>query len=44
MPWRWFLPNGKPFKSRSYLPFTFAIDKILVTIRLAEDGKRMGDT
>ena len=37
------MPNGKPFKSRSYLPFTFAIAKILVAIRLTENEKRMGD-
>ena len=32
----------KPLKIKSLLPFNFAITKICVTIRLAEDGARMG--
>ena len=35
--------DGKPLRSRSYLSFNFAIAKICVAIRLAKDGKRMGD-
>ena len=32
----------KPVKIKSSLPFNFAITKICVAIRLAEDGTRMG--
>ena len=43
MSWKCLVPNDKPLKSRSYLPFNFAIAKIRVAVRLAEDRKRMGD-
>ena len=32
----------KPLKIKSFLPFDFAVTKICVAIRLAEDGTRMG--
>ena len=32
----------KPIKLKSFLPFNFAITKICVAIRLAEDGTRLG--
>ena len=35
--------TGKRLRSRSYPSFNFAIAKICVAIRLAKDGKRMGD-
>ena len=41
MSWRCLVPNGKSFKSRFYLPFNFAIDKIRVAILIAEDRKEL---
>ena len=35
--------TGRPLRSRSYLSFNFAIAKVGVAIRLAKDGKTMGD-
>ena len=32
----------KPLKIKSFLPFNFAVTKICVAMRLAEDGTRMG--
>ena len=32
----------KSLKIKSFLPFNFAITRIYVAIRLAEDGTRMG--
>ena len=34
----------KTLKIKSFVPFNFAITKICVAIRLAEDGTRMGGT
>ena len=36
------ISQTKTFKLKSFLPFNFAITKICVAVRLAEDGKRMG--
>ena len=35
------ISQTKPLKIKSFLPFNFALTKICVTIRLAEDGTRM---
>ena len=34
--------QAKTLKIKSFVPFNFAITKIYVAIRLAEDGTRMG--
>ena len=36
------MSKTQPLKTRSFLSFNFAITKILVAIRLAKDGTRMG--
>ena len=36
------ISQAKPLKIKSFLPFNFAITKICLAIRLAEDGTRMG--
>ena len=36
------MPQIKPLKIKSFIPFNFAITKTCVAIRLAEDGTRMG--
>ena len=36
------ISQTKPIKLKSFLPFNFAITKICVAIRLAEDGTRLG--
>ena len=36
------ISQTKTLKIKSFLPFNFAITKICVAIRLAEDGTRMG--
>ena len=36
------ISQAKPVKIKSFLPFNFAITKICLAIRLAEDGTRMG--
>ena len=37
------ISQSKLLKIVSFLPFNFAITKICVVIRLAEDGARVGD-
>ena len=37
------ISQTKTLKIKSFLPFNFAVTKICVAIRLAEDGTRMGD-
>ena len=36
------ISQAKPLKIKSFLPFNFAVTKICLAIRLAEDGTRMG--
>ena len=36
------MSQTKPLKIRNFLPFNFAITKMCIAIRLAEDGTRMG--
>ena len=36
------ISQAKPLKIKLFLPFNFAITKICLAIRLAEDGTRMG--
>ena len=37
------ISQAKPLKKKTFLPFNFAITKICVAVRLAEDGARIGD-
>ena len=36
------MSQTKPLKRKYFIPFNFAITKIFVAIRLAEDGTRIG--
>ena len=36
------MPQTKPLKIKSFLPFDFAVTKNFVAMCLAEDGTRMG--